>query len=127
MNSRATQSGVAMVIVLWVVLLLSLLISGFAFTMHVETELTSFNRKQLKAEMIARSGIEVARLMLIRDVESKTGAAFDSRDQEWATNETFYVNHPLGDGVLNVTVADEESKFPINRASPEQLRRLLDL
>ena len=59
------RNGVAIVIVLWVVLVLSLLISGFAFTMHVETQVASFARKELKAEMLARSGIEVARMQLI--------------------------------------------------------------
>ena len=45
-----------MVVVLWVIMVLSLLISGFAFTMHVETQVASFSRKELKAEMLARSG-----------------------------------------------------------------------
>ncbi len=121
------RRGVAMVIVMWVVLVLSLLISGFAFTMHVETRLESFNRKQLKAEMIARSGIEAAKLILLRDLTSATEGGFDAPNQEWATNQTLYVDHPLGDGVLNVRVTDEEAKLPINKLTPAQWRRLLDL
>src|SRR5208283_193484 len=54
-NNR-DRSGVAIIIVLWVVMVLSLLISGFAFTMHVETQIASYARKELKAEMLARSG-----------------------------------------------------------------------
>ncbi len=122
-----SRRGVAMVLVMWVVLVLSLLISGFAFTMHVETRLESFNRKQLKAELIARSGIEAARLVLLRDLTSATEGGFDAPNQEWATNQTLYVDHPLGDGVLNVRVTDEESKLPVNKLSPTQWRRLLDL
>ena len=120
------RRGVAMVIVMWVVLVLSLLISGFAFTMHVETQLESFNRKQLKAEMIARSGVEVAKMMLIRDLTSPKDGSFDSPNQAWATNETLYVNHPLGDGILNVKVTDEESKMPVNKITSQQWHRLLD-
>ena len=119
--------GVALIVVLWVVLLLSLLIAGFAFTMHVETELTSFNRKQLKAEMIARSGVELVRMLLIVDASSGRDGGYDALDQLWATNDLFYQAHPLDGGELNITVVDEESKFPINRATPEQIRRLLDL
>ena len=48
------QNGVALMIVLWVIMVLSLMISGFAFTMHVETQVASYSRKELKAEMLAR-------------------------------------------------------------------------
>ena len=123
----SAEAGVVLIVVLWVILLLSLLIGGFAFTMHVETELTSFHRKQLKAEMIARSGVEVAQRILARQASSATAGNFDARNQDWVTNQTFLVNRTIGDGVLNVTMTDEESKFPINRATPEQIRRLLDL
>lgn len=121
------RSGVAIVIVLWVVLVLSLLISGFAFTMHVETQVASFARKELKAEMLARSGIEVARMELILDQQSTTDAGFDALNQLWATNEEMYVNHALGDGFYNVKITDEEAKFPINRATDLQLDRLRSL
>ena len=121
------RSGVALVIVLWVVLVLSLLISGFAFTMHVETQVASFARKELKAEMLARSGIEVARMELTLDQQSPTDAGFDALNQVWATNEEMYVNHELGDGIYNVKITDEEAKIPINRATDLQLKRLLSL
>ena len=121
------RHGVALVIVLWVVLVLSLLISGFAFTMHVETQVASYARKELKAEMLARSGIEVARLQLILDQRSPTESGFDALNQEWATNELMYVDHELGDGIYNVKVTDEESKIPINSATDLQLKRLMGL
>ncbi len=127
MGRADDRSGVAIVIVLWVVLVLSLLISGFAFTMHVETQVASFARKELKAEMLARSGIEVARMQLILDQQSSTDAGFDALNQEWATNELLYVNHELGDGIYNVKITDEEAKIPINRATDLQLKRLLGL
>ena len=131
MNSRVFPTdrfpedrGVAIVIVLWVVMVLSLLISGFAFTMHVETQVASYARKELKAEMLARSGVEVARMQLIVGALSPTNSGFDALNQEWATNELLYVDHELGDGIFNVKVIDEESKVPINRVTDLQLRRL---
>jgi general secretion pathway protein K len=134
MRDRAFQTdrllddrGIAIVIVLWVVLVLSLLISGFAFTMHVETQVASYARKELKAEMLARSGIEVARMQLILDAQSPTNSGFDALNQDWATNELLYVDHELGDGTFNVKVTDEESKIPINGATDLQLRRLFGL
>ena len=106
--------GVAMVIVLWVIMVLSLLISGFAFTMQVETQVASFSRKELKAEMLARSGIEIARMQLMLHMKSPTESGLDALNQDWATNETLYVDHELGDGKYNVKITDEESKLPIN-------------
>jgi general secretion pathway protein K len=121
------QRGVALIIVLWVMMVLSLLITGFAFRMHVETQVASFGRKELKAEMLARSGIEIARMQLILDQSSPTNSGFDALNQEWATNDELYVDHQLGEGKFNVTVIDEESKLPINRLTQEQLKRLMDV
>jgi len=114
---------VALVVVLWVIVVLSLLIGGFAFTMHVETQVTSFSRKELKADALARSGIEVARLHLLTHAKTPAEADFDAPSQKWAFNEA-YSNQPLGDGRINITVTDEQSRLPINKLSPEQLRRL---
>jgi general secretion pathway protein K len=134
MNRRAPetgrlddQNGVAIVIVLWVILVLSLLISGFAFTMHVETHLALYARMELKAEMLARSGIEVAKMQLLLHQQSAADAAYDALNQDWATNEELYVNHELGEGTFNVKITDEESKMPINTASEVQLKRLMTL
>jgi general secretion pathway protein K len=132
MRSRASRndrdrSGVAIIIVLWVTLVLSLLIGGFAFTMHVETQVASYARKELKAEMLARSGVEVARMQLILHEQSPTESGFDALNQEWATNELMYVDHELGEGTYNVKVTDEESKIPINVVTEAQLKRLMDL
>ncbi|MGD0016245.1 MAG: type II secretion system minor pseudopilin GspK [Verrucomicrobiia bacterium] len=121
------QGGVALVVVLWVIMVLSLMISGFAFTMHVETQVASYSRKELKAEMLARSGVEVAQMELLLNKRKAADAGIDTTQQEWVTNDTWYVDHALGDGIYNVKVIDEESKMPINRATSEQLHRLLSL
>jgi general secretion pathway protein K len=111
---------------MWVIMVLSLLISGFAFRMSVETQVASFSRKELKAEMLARSGIEVARMELVLHTKSPEGG-YEALNQEWVTNEDFYVDHELGDGKFNVKVSDEESKLPINLMTQAQLKRLMDL
>ena len=120
------QDGVALLVVLWVIMVLSLLIGGFAFTMHVETQVASFARNQLHAEMLARSGIELARMQLIQDAQAGITSVYDARNQPWATNADLYVNHALGDGTINVKVIDEESKLPVNKATQEQLKRVFD-
>ena len=76
------QHGVAVIIVLWVVMVLSLLISGFAFTMHVETRTAAYARMELKAQMLARSGIEVARMQLLLHDQSAADAGYDALNQD---------------------------------------------
>ena len=121
------RHGVALIIVLWIIMVLSLLISGFAFTMHVETQVAAFSRKELKAEMLARSGIEVARMQLLLHDKSPTDAGFDALSQEWVTNQELYVDHELGEGKFNVVVTDEERKLPVNNLTAAQWHRLFDV
>jgi general secretion pathway protein K len=121
-RTRSQPRGVAMVLVLWIIMVLSLLIGGFAFTMQVEMQVASFSRKELKAEMLARAGIEVARMQLMLHIEP-----YDALNQDWVTNQTLFVDHELGEGKYNVKVIDEERKLPINLLSQEQLKRLMDL
>jgi general secretion pathway protein K len=94
--------------------------------MSVETQVASFSRKELKAEMLARSGVEVARMELILHTKAPDGT-YEALNQDWVTNEEFYVDHELGDGKFNVKVTDEESKLPINLMTQTQLKRLMDL
>jgi general secretion pathway protein K len=126
MNPRFLQrsQGVAMVVALWVIMVLSLLISGFAFRMYVETQVASFSRKQLKAEMLARAGVEVARMELILGGKQ---AGPDSLVSDWATNTTLLGEHELGDGKYNVKVTDEERKLPVNKITEFQWKNLMEV
>jgi general secretion pathway protein K len=121
------ERGVAIIIVLWVVMVLSLLISGFAFTMHVETRTAAYARMELKAQMLARSGFEVARMQLLLHDQSGADAGYDALNQDWKTNTDLFVNHELGEGTFNVTITDEESRMPLNTASELELQRLMTL
>lgn len=126
MNRRALQRspGVALVVVLWVIMVLSLLISGFAFRMYVETQVASFNRKQLKAEMLARAGLEVARMELI--LAARQGGP-DSLVSDWATNTTLLGEHELGGGAYNVKITDEQAKLPVNNLDETQWKNLMEV
>jgi general secretion pathway protein K len=123
---RRQTTGVAMIVVMWVIMVLSLLIGGFAFRMHVETQVASFSRKELKAEMLARSGIEVAKMQLMLD-ERGADAGFDALNQAWATNTDLLVEHELGEGKYTVHIEDEERKLPLNRLPEDLLNRLMEV
>lgn len=120
-----TERGVALVVVLWIIVMLSLLIGGFAFTMHVETQVASFSRKELRAEMLARSGVELVRRQL--HARPPWEKQCEALNQSWCADVELYTEHPLGDGTFTVRVIDEESLLPINRLSDSRLRLLLQL
>ena len=126
MNGTRSERGVALIVVLWVIMVLSLLISGFAFNMHVETQVASFGRKEQKAAALARAGVEVARWQLLEHLKSSKDSGFDALNQAWFTNEEFYVNHALGEGTFSVQVEDEEQRLPINQLTEEQWLRLFE-
>jgi general secretion pathway protein K len=117
-----TERGVALVVVLWIIVMLSLLIGGFAFTMHVETQVASFSRKELRAEMLARSAVELVRQTL--HARTPWEKQCEALNQSWCLNE-LYTDHELGDGRFNVRVIDEESLLPINRLTDSRLRLLM--
>lgn len=54
----------ALVVVLWVIGLLAIIVSSFAFDMHLESRITSYCRKRLKAEYLAQSGLEMVKAIV---------------------------------------------------------------
>jgi general secretion pathway protein K len=123
----AAQRGVALIITLWVVMILSMLVAGFAFTMHVETRVAAAQRLALKADALARSGFTVAsRILKEGDGTAETSKRLVAFNQPWHTNVVMLVDHKLGEGSYTVSIRDEESKMPVNRADDKQLRRLID-
>jgi general secretion pathway protein K len=117
---------VALIITLWVVMILSMLVAGFAFTIHVETHVAAYNRKAAKADALARSGVTVASVLLTQGDGASSSGRVVARNQAWVTNTAMLVEHKLGGGTYTVSILDEESKIPVNRADAEQMRRLMD-
>ena len=63
-GSERCRQGSALILVLWVLGLLSMLVASFAFEAHIESRLTSFYRDRTKADFLARSGLDVAELLV---------------------------------------------------------------
>jgi general secretion pathway protein K len=146
LRERAAGRGSILIVVLWVVLILSLMVSSFAVTMHVETRLVSFRERELKARELARSGIEFVKSLLAADLNPSTQpfaetdrrtrgtsastAAETSRQgadyyaEPWHNNPDL-VDYELGEGTFAVQVMDEQSRLNVNVMTPEQWRDLL--
>ena len=92
------RDGSALIIVLWVVGLLSMLIGSFAFDAHVESRITSYYRKRTKADYLARSGIEIAEMLMRGSAEITKDAKKD--DDENADDQWFDDKKKLKPGLL---------------------------
>lgn len=117
------RNGSALIIVLWVIALLSVLIGGFAYDMHMESRIVSYQRKKLKAVYLARGGIELARALLARSAQVQ-GAT----DPETTKAEPWYANakrlrqgyavmgltDTLGEGAIIVDIAPEPALRNVN-------------
>jgi general secretion pathway protein K len=137
------RRGAILIVVLWVVLLLSLMVSTFAFTMHIETRLTSYHDRELRAKALAMAGVEFEKALLAAkvnkagQVNSADGSvrqfsttAADYYSEPWSNNPDLTDRAPTGnseDGTFTVRVIDEQSKLNANVIAPEQWKTLLRL
>lgn len=109
------EKGIALVMVLWAVTLLTVIASSFAFSSRTETLLSRTQIASSRVRLLADAGIERALYELSKPVTDPTRWKFDGRTQVWEF-----------DGAkLSITVRDETAKLDINLAPDELIRGLL--
>ncbi len=124
----SVRSGSALVIVLWSVALMAVLIGGFAFDSHVEGRITYYYRNRTRADYLAKSGIEVARMLMIKQkVVSEMGEDEEpDEDDRWYTaakrlgeHRRVLVTEKLGDGEIVLSITSEIGRLNVNRMGEE--------
>ncbi len=106
MNSLRNQQGMALLLVLIIVSLLSALVIEFSFSTLVDLRATETFRDRIKAYYLARGGVEAARTILQQDKNS-----FDHPSELWGNP---LVNIPAGDGDVSMTITDLTGRLNIN-------------
>ena len=137
--------GSALVVVLWVVGLLSILVGSFAFDAHIEARVTSYYRKRTKAEYLAKSGIEIAEMLMAKSttVNRGTPTAADLEDDRWFEQARLLaeglaitgnaLSERLGEGTVTVEIVPEPARRNINnlgqtdQQKEESLERILEV
>ena len=129
------RDGSALMVALWVILLLSLLIASFAFDMHVEADITSYYRKRVKAEYIARSGLELSKVILSRlDTVDPEEVGLDDREEALITAAVRLsrglpvrgLTRALGEGTLTLEIEPEEGRRNVNELEDRDWEEILD-
>lgn len=108
------QAGIALVIVLWVIALLSVIAGGFAMGMRTHTTLTFNQLAAAQAKALAEGGVQRAILDLLEA----------EQDRLWRDDGT--PNQlTLGGGKIEIAILDESGKVDLNTAQDDLLNGLL--
>jgi general secretion pathway protein K len=107
MPSLRGEKGVALLLVLVIVALLTSLLTEFAFSTLVDLRLTETFRDSTRAYYLAKGGVRVGRIILQEDRN-----AWDAPSEMWGQGVSSY---PVGDGVVSVHIDDLEGRLNINR------------
>lgn len=142
----ANERGVALVITLFVIALVTVLVLEYHFDANVEIELAANYADNVQAYYLALSGVSFARALLLRDDDANDGmqdtwysmslvpACFPpqqllSMAEASGGGETIFVDRPEdgqtqgsvhdGQGCVSLRIIDEQSRLPINALLPQ--------
>ena len=136
------QSGIALMVVLWVLVLLIALATEFAYSMKGEVNATKNFKEDIEAYHIAKAGINLAMAEILypssfhalhKDYGLVSGKLTSQvKKEKPEINTTPYRiplrrNIQLGRGIINYTLEDENKKIPINRTTRDILVKVLTL
>ena len=108
------QQGIAIIIVLWVITLLTLIAASFVTVMRSDIQVVTNSMGRAKAEAAANAGIQRAMFELFKPVNTPERWAADGVPREWTYQ----------DAAITITMNDEAGKIDINTASEALLRSL---
>ena len=111
-----TRRGIALVVVLWTLLLLSLIAAGFIAVARTEVRLARNALDNARAEALADAGVYRAIYELLGPNDGT----------KWRVDGRVY-QIEFHEGVVRVSIQDEGGKIDLNHARDEHLRRLFQL
>ncbi len=130
------ESGIALVLVLWVLTLLSVMVLEFCYTMRVEATVASNFREGARSYYLAQAGINRALIELVKAESAvkkfkgskdsmvkdknkdETAEEEEEESKEWKPREEPYT-FPFEGGECEVKIGDEGSKINLNWVAKE--------
>ena len=135
-QQRQGSRGSALIIILWVIGLLSMLVASMTFDAHIEARITSYYRKRMKAEYLARSGLAVAEMLMAKSDELR-GDDGDSGDEDdrWHKHAQGLADgaditglvEPLGDGTITLSIVPEPARRNVNKLTEDDWERIFEV
>jgi type II secretory pathway component PulK len=132
------RRGIALIIVMVCITVLSILAAGFAYSMKVETKLAMNANSESELLALGKSGVAMAQWVLAQQL-TITQEPYDSLNQKWAGGsgsmmtsnsplaDVFLDNIQLGRGSFSLKIVDNERKININMADQTLLDQAMRL
>jgi general secretion pathway protein K len=116
MTRKKKPSGIALLITLLVVSLLTILVVDFTYSTEVEAHLTRNALSSLQARYLARAGLALGEILLNLDATEKAKGGrpnVDTLSDPWAQP---FPPRPIGEGVGDAAfhIDDESARFNVN-------------
>ncbi|MGR8999300.1 MAG: general secretion pathway protein GspK, partial [Gammaproteobacteria bacterium] len=108
------QKGLALVLVLWVLSLLTIMAGSFALSMRREASIITGIKNNAEALAVAESGIAMAEMMLLNSDQNK----------RWRADGSIYEIDSV-DAKVRVRLLSEAGKIDINKADETLLQSLM--
>lgn len=135
-TERKNKGGSALVVVLWILMIISLIVSLFAFEMQLESKIITLQRKRFKADQLALAGVELAKAMLlVKEKEEMRGPIgeripYEDPFMNYAVNlkdgiPVTYIEK-IGDGEIRVHLDFEKGRRNIKTMTPDDWKQLFD-
>jgi general secretion pathway protein K len=115
--SSFRQQGMALVLVLWVVSLMTIMAGSFALSTHREAGILSHAHERAKAMALAEGGVNYAMMML----------SLPDPKKRWRADGTPYVWQVAEDARVHISILDEGGKIDLNAAQEQTLKTVLGL
>lgn len=107
------QAGVALVLVLWITVLLTIMAGAFTLTLQREAKLVGNLKARSEANALAEAGLYYAMLML----------SINDSARVWKANRSIH-EWPFYNGVVNIQIGDERGKIDLNLAERNLLLKM---
>ncbi|MBI3815908.1 MAG: general secretion pathway protein GspK [Nitrospinae bacterium] len=134
-NRKSDERGVALLMVLWVMVFLTVIVSEFAHSMRVEINITRNFKEEAESLSLAEAGLNLAFAEILKD----SGYTITDKDddvifvkkgvnvQEFLEKKPVRKGIALGSGNISYYISDEDSKININSAARDTIIKLLEL
>jgi general secretion pathway protein K len=131
-SESRTQEGVALIMVLWVITILSVIALEFSFAMRTEINITQHYKGEAQLYAYAEGGIQRAIAELIYKHDPKIQQLRQARKteevprdkKEWITDGRVYLL-PYDQGTCEIRIVGESGKININAISEASLRKII--
>jgi general secretion pathway protein K len=127
---RHNSDGIALIMVMCAIVVLSILAAAFAYSIKVETRLAQNADSEEQLLWLGASGVQRACWILSQQV-TIASEPYDSLNQKWAggsgslaesnsvLSSVSLDNYPVGDGTVSIKIIDLERKVNINTANDQ--------